>query len=153
MPGSCAGIQRDLDRLEKWADRNLMHIYKLGPQRLQAGWQKRTWSSCWKLTITWAKYGLFTQWRLMVTGAALGVSLACQGRGCFSSLLGRPNLEFCVQFWAAQYKGHMDIVERVQWMVMKLIKGLEHLSCEESLRELGLLSLERRRLTGDFFIV
>jgi len=42
----------------------------------------------------------------------------------------------------------MDILKRDHPRVTKVMKGPEHLCCEERLRELGLLSLEKRRI-GD----
>lgn len=67
---------------------------------------------------------------------------------CLYSALLKPHLESFVQCWAFQYTRDMELPEWVEHSAAKMIKRLKHPSYEGRPKELGLLSLKKKRLMG-----
>jgi hypothetical protein len=61
----------------------------------------------------------------------------------------RPLIEFAVPVWSPMLKGDMNLLEKIQHRVTRMVPGLRKLPYSERLEKLGLTTLEERRTRGD----
>lgn len=62
------------------------------------------------------------------------------------------HLQYCVNFWHLQYKAKIDMMERVQWRAIKMIREWKH-QAQELAESWGVFSLEKKILTDNLISV
>lgn len=150
-------IHRDLDSLEWWTHVKLVMLNKAC---IKTGWtpweqpcRKGFRVSCvWKAKHEPAVSTCSPNGLLHPVPHQKRSSQQDEGADSLWGTLMRPHLEYCISVWGPQNKKDVELLEQTEKRVMKMIKGLEHLSYGGRLRKLGLFSMKKRRLQGDFTI-
>ncbi|PKU36555.1 hypothetical protein llap_13134 [Limosa lapponica baueri] len=161
-------IKRDLDRLERWARANLMklnqakckvlhlghgnpsHKYRLGGEWIESSPEEKDLGVLVDEKPDMSQQCVFAAQKATHILGCIKRSEASRVReGTLPLCSGEtPPGALCPALESSTQEGHRPVGAGPE-EAMKMPRGLEPLCCEDRLRDLGLFSLEKRRLRGD----
>jgi len=132
------------------------YTYKLGDEKLEISPVGRDLEVCVDGQLNMSQQCALAAKRVSRVLGCIKHSIASRSREvivpCYTALV-QSCLEYCVQFWAPQYKENINLSECVQRRATKIVIDLEGKTYEEQLRSLDLFSLENTRLASDLTAV